>query len=191
MKLRTNRITKVVFAMPAWFICSVVLLSNDVWAQDSTTAEEPEAPVKAKPVKHSFQSIWIIDNQTTLVPVKGTFEMDFMHRFGAWNNGYQDFWGLFAPSNIRLGASYAPINKLNVGLGVTKTTAAVIPKAGISAVEGPLWDGSLKYAIITQTKDKYPVSLSYYVNAAYNTKKIRIMRSTGITVIGGLFFINC
>ena len=56
-------------------------------------------------------------------------------------------------------------------LGLRKQLLRLFPNAGISAVDGPLWDGSLKYAIITQTKDKYPVSLSYYVNAAYNTKK--------------------
>src|ERR1043166_9096169 len=150
MKLTIKRIAKVLFGMPALLICLSVLVSSDVQSQDSTNAEEPAAPVKAKPVKHGFQSIWIIDNQTTLVPVKGTFEMDFMHRFGTWDNGYQDFWGLFAPSNIRLGASYAPIAKLSVGIGVTKTTAGVIPKAGISAVEGPLWDGSLKTDIFSQ-----------------------------------------
>src|SRR5947207_10376356 len=117
MKLTVNRIIKVLFAKPCLFVCLSVLLNNNLQAQDSTNAEEPGVPAKAKPVKHSFQSIWIIDNQTTLVPVKGTFEMDFMHRFGTWNNGYQDFWGLFAPSNIKLGVSYVPINKLNVGIG--------------------------------------------------------------------------
>ena len=170
MKLIVNSIIKVLFAMPVLLI-GFMLLNTNAQAQDSTNAEEPAAPVKVKPLKNTFQSIWIIDNQTTLVPVKGTFEMDIMHRFGTWNDGYQNFWGLFAPSNIRIGVSYAPINKLNVGIGFAKTTAAVIPNAGISAVEGPLWDGSLKYAFITQTKDKYPVSVSYYGNAAYNTKK--------------------
>src|SRR6185369_9611382 len=174
MKLIVNRIKKVLFVMPALFICSMMLPNYKVQAQDSTNAEEPEnpeIPVKAKPLKNSFKSIWIIDNQTVLVPVKGTFEMDIMHRFGTWNKGYQDFWGLFAASNIRIGVNYAPIDRLNVGLGFTKTTAAVIPHAGISSVDGPLWDGNLKYAIITQTRDKYPVSVSYYGNAAYNTKK--------------------
>jgi Membrane bound beta barrel domain (DUF5777) len=141
-------------------------------AQDDTTAKE-EAPVvkKAKPVKNTFQSIWIIDNQTVMVPIKKTFEMDIMHRFGTVNKGYEDFWGFFAPSNIRLGFSYVPIDKLNIGIGVTKTTAAVIPNQGVSTIAGPMWDASLKYSIITQTKNKYPVSVSYYANAAYNTKK--------------------
>ena len=154
-------------------IISVCLLLNTVLlAQDDSTAvAEKIAPTKVKPVKNTFESVWISDNQTVMVPIKGTMEMDIMHRFGTWNKGYQDFWGFFAPSNIRLGVSYVPINKLNVGIGFTKTTAAVIPQAGTSSVSGPLWDGSLKYAIITQTKGKYPVSVSYYVNAAYNTKK--------------------
>lgn len=151
----------------------LLLLTPLVHAQDDSTvvAEEPTTPVKAKPVKNTFQSIWIIDNQTTLVPIKGTLEMDIMHRFGTWKNGYEDFWGFFAPSNIRIGVNYSPVNKLNVGIGFTKTTAAIVPKGTTTSVSGPLWDGNLKYSIITQTNGKYPVSVSYYVNAAYNTKK--------------------
>jgi len=159
-------------------ICIVtgLLFSGSVLkAQDSTdaaTAVETQAKAKVKPVKNTFQSNWIIDNQTILVPVKGTFEMDIMHRFGTVNKGYEDFWGFFAPSNIRLGFSYVPVKKLNVGLGITKTTAAIIPYVDKpSNISGPLWDANLKYSIITQTKGKYPVSVSYYTNVAINTKK--------------------
>lgn len=161
----------------SWLIAAALVLScilfsfNIVYAQDSTTTEESQAVIKPKPVKNTFQSIWLSDNQTILVPVKGTLEMDIQHRFGTWNNGYQDFWGFFAPSNIRIGIGYVAVNKLMIGIGFTKTTATIIPKASISSVSGPLWDGSLKYSIITQTKGKYPVSVSYYANASYNTKK--------------------
>jgi hypothetical protein len=48
MKLIVNRIKKVLFAMPALFICFMMLPNNKVQAQDSTNAEEPAAPVKAK-----------------------------------------------------------------------------------------------------------------------------------------------
>ena len=119
--------------------------------------EEATAPAKPKPVKNTFQSVWIIDNQTVMVPVKGTLEMDIMHRFGTVKKGYDDFWGFFAPSNIRLGVSYSPMNKLNVGIGITK--------------KNMIWDASAKYAIITQTPGKYPVSVSYYSNVAYDTRK--------------------
>src|SRR6185436_7080888 len=150
MKLPINK-AKSWFTMVLLFIVCTLMLNAPLMAQDSTGAEAPAAPAKIKPVKNTFQSVWISDNQTVMVPVKGTMEMDIMHRFGTWNKGYEDFGGLFAPSNIRIGVSYVPINKLNVGIGFTKTTAAVIPKASVSSVSGPLWDGNLKYSIITQT----------------------------------------
>ena len=143
------------------FLClagCLFLLQPTLKAQDSSgVAEKAISPVKVKPVKNTFQSVWIIDNQTVMVPVKGTFEMDIMHRFGTVNNGYDDFWGFFAPSNIRLGVNYAPVNKLNLGIGITKNNM--------------LWDASAKYSIITQTKGKYPVSITYYGNVAYDTRK--------------------
>ena len=151
----------------------MLLLNTVLLAQEDSTvvAEETAAPAKVKPVKNTFESVWISDNQTVMVPVKETLK---------WTSctvsvpGIKDtrIFGDFLPLPISgLGVSYVPINKLNVGIGFTKTTAAVIPQAGYSSVSGPLWDGSLKYSIITQTKGKYPVSVSYYVNAAYNTKK--------------------
>lgn len=140
-------------------ILGLVVLSFNGMAQDDSTAAAPEtpAPVKVKPVKNTFQSVWIIDNQTVMVPVKGTLEMDIMHRFGTVNKGYEDFWGFFAPSNIRLGVNYAPIQNLFLGVGLTKSNM--------------LLDGNAKYAIITQTKGKYPVSVTYFGEMAYDTRK--------------------
>ena len=164
MKLKIN-IPHRLFTLPVSLVSCLLFLQATLNAQvapppkeDSTVApEESTKPAKAKPVKNTFESVWIIDNQTVMVPVKGTFEMDIMHRFGTVNKGYQDFWGFFAPSNIRLGVSYAPINKLNVGIGITKNNM--------------LWDASAKYAIIAQTKRKYPVSITWYGNMAYDTRK--------------------
>jgi hypothetical protein len=96
--------------------------------------------------------------------------MDINHRFGLWNKGYEAFWGIFAPSNIRLGASYAPIKNLFVGIGVTKTTTATIPYALRLRQLLDRWDGSAKYSILTQTKGKSPVSVTYYGNMGFNTK---------------------
>jgi len=144
-------------------VTAVCMLNCLVFFQLTASAQDEkekttEAPVKKiKPVKNTFQSVWIIDNQTVMVPVKGTLEMDIQHRFGTVQKGYEDFWGFFAPSNIRLGVSYSPINKLNVGIGITKRNM--------------LWDASAKYSIITQTPHKYPVSVSYYANMAYDTRK--------------------
>ncbi len=136
----------------------VLLLSASLLAQDSTqTDQEVADPVKKlKPVKNTFEGIWIIDNQTVMVPIKGTFEMDIMHRFGIVKNGYDDFWGFFAPSNIRLGFEYVPINNLMVGISITKANMT--------------WEGYAKYAILKQTKGKYPVSVTYFGDIAFDSR---------------------
>jgi Membrane bound beta barrel domain (DUF5777) len=157
MKLKT-KISNSLMALPVFLFCSLLLFQSTVQAQDEKEVKtEKPAKAKVKPVKNSFQSVWIIDNQTVLVPVKGTLEMDIQHRFGTLQKGYEDLGGVFAPSNIRLGLNYAPINKLFVGIGLTK--------------DHMLWDANAKYSIITQTKNKYPVSVTYYVNMGYDTRR--------------------
>src|SRR3954470_4020982 len=137
-------------------ISMMLIFAESAYSQDSAATEAP-AVRKPKPVKNTFESLWIIDNQTVMVPIKGTFEMDFQHRFGVVKNGYKDFFGLFASSNIRLGATYSPINKLNVGLGITKYNMT--------------WDASAKYSIIQQmTTGRWPVSITYYGNMAIDTR---------------------
>ena len=157
MKLQINKSTRQV-KLPVAIVSFLLLFQLNLMAQDSTVVtEETTVPVKVKPVKNTFQSVWIIDNQTVLVPNKGTMEMDIMHRFGVIDEGARDLFGFFEPSNIRLGMSYAPINKLFVGIGITK--------------EKMIFDASAKYSIITQTKGKYPVSITYYGNAALDSRK--------------------
>lgn len=152
-----------IFKPERWLVFTVLLLLAipvTIFGQSDSTAPvtgEVTVPKKVKPVKNTFSSIWIIDNQTVMVPVKKTFEMDIQHRFGTIDKGYKDFWGFFAPSNIRLGFSYVPIDRLNIAIGITKNNM--------------LWDASAKYAIITQTKGKYPVSATWYSNVAIDSRK--------------------
>ncbi len=156
MKLKINFASRL-FTVSVCLVSCLLLLQTTLYAQDTAAvAKESIIPARAKPVKNTFQSVWIIDNQTVMVPVKGTFEMDINHRFGTVNNGYSDFWGLFASSNIRIGVDYAPINNLYLGIGIDKYDE--------------LWDGSAKYAIIKQTKGKYPVSITYYGDLSFDSR---------------------
>lgn len=108
-------------------------------------------------VGNTFESIWLIDNQTVTVPLKNTFEFDILHRFGTIKNGYSDLWGLYAPSNIRMGFGYTPIRNLMVGVGLTK--------------DRMLWDVNLKYAILSeQGRRPSPVSVTYYGVMAADTR---------------------
>ena len=120
--------------------------------------ETAETKTKPRPERNTFESIWLIDNQTVMVPIKGTFEMDIHHRFGVITNGYDDFWGLYAPSNMRIGLNYVPLENLQIGFGFTK--------------ERKLWDFNAKYALIKQARsDGSPVSVTYMVNAAIDTRE--------------------
>ena len=129
-----------------------------LFAQELEMSPTEKAPRKL--AKNTFESVWIIDNQTVMVPIRGTLEFDILHRFGKVNNdGDFDLFGLFAPSNIRMGLSYTPINNLQVGVGLTK--------------DRTILDGSLKYAILKQTADSWamPVSLTYYGNMGVDLKE--------------------
>jgi hypothetical protein len=149
--------TKNWFVRPAMLMLCLFLLNGIILGQDSSGNEQtPVAAKKIKPEKNTFGSIWIIDNQTVMVPIKGTLEMDIMHRFGTIKNGYKDFLGFFAPSNIRLGFEYVPINNLMVGFSITKANMT--------------WEGYGKYAIIKQTKSKYPVSVTYFGDISLDTR---------------------
>ncbi len=125
-------------------------------AQDS--AAVPEKVVKKKSyAKNTFEGNYIIDNQTVMVPVKGTFEFDISHRFGTVNNGFTDLFGLFAGANMRLGFSYTLIKDLQLGFGVSNYNTQV--------------DGNVKYAILKQTRDNaMPVSITYFGSVAMDTR---------------------
>ncbi len=126
----------------------LLLINNYLFAQDSSAVITPVS--KVKPVKNTFGSVWLMDNQTVMVPIKGTLEFDIQHRFGTVNNGAKDLFGLFAPSNIRLGINYAPIKNLFAGIGITKERMQL--------------DINAKYSILKQTPKKVPVSISYFTN---------------------------
>lgn len=132
---------------------SAAFIAGGLLAQDAT---ETKKPTKTKPVKNTFESVWLMDNQTVMVPIKGTLEFDIQHRFGTIDNGKEDIWGIFAPSNIRLGINYSPINKLFLGAGLTKERTQI--------------DLNAKYSLLQQIPGKMPVSLTYFGNMVIDAR---------------------
>lgn len=132
-------------------LCGFLAIGFNSIAQDN-------AETKKEYVRRTFDGNFLIDNQTVMVPSKQVFEFVIQHRFGVVNNGYKDFYGIYAPSNIRLGFSYTPISNLQVGFGFTK--------------EKMMWDGNVKYAILKQSKvGGLPFSATYYGNFAVDTRE--------------------
>ena len=139
----------------------IVLVLSSTFVFGQKDADVSAIPILSRGIQrvgNTFESVWLIDNQTTQVPLKKTGEFDIQHRFGTVKNGYSDLFGFYAPSNIRIGLSYVPINNLMLGFGFTK--------------DRMLWDYFAKYAILHEKNQggNSPVSLTYFVNMGLDTR---------------------
>ena len=113
--------------------------------------ENVNEKVKEKLERPAFESSFIFDNPTNVLFNKNTLEVQMSHRFGLFNGGTNDLVGFWAPSNIRIGLSYAIHERLTLGYGTTKFDR--------------LQDFNWKVGILRQTRsNKMPLSVSYYGN---------------------------
>ena len=104
----------------------------------------------SKPVRFTFGTTTLIDNNTTETPYKGGLELEIKHRFSQIQN-YHNLFGIYGSANTRIGLNYGITDRIMIGAGTTK--------------DNKLQDIQWKYLILRQTEDnKMPVSLSYYGN---------------------------
>jgi len=112
--------------------------------------EEAPATEKSKPVRFTFGTGTLIENQTVATPYKGGLEFQIHHRFSLIEN-IDNLFGIYGAANTRLGLNYGITDRLMVGAGTTK--------------DYKLQDLQWKYLILQQTEDNsMPLSLSYYGN---------------------------
>ena len=132
-------------------LVSLGLFQSAVFAQtDSTIQETPEVIID-EPVRNTFSSSTLIDNQTVMTPLKGGIEFVIHHRFGDMTT-IKDLFGLYGASNIRLGFNYGITDKIMVGFGTER--------------DHKMQEFLIKVALLKQTKsNKIPVSVTYYANA--------------------------
>ncbi len=110
-----------------------------------------------KPVRSTFETTLLIENQTVESPYQGGLQFQIQHRFGTVKNGITDIFGIYAPSNIRLALDYGITDRLMLGVG--------------STANYKLQDLQWKYSILHQTRaGKVPVSLSYYGNVVLDAR---------------------
>jgi len=116
-------------------------------------AQDAEQKPKERPVSGTFENGVLIDNQTIIIPAKGSLEMELGHRFGTIKNGSDDLWGLYAPSNIRIGLNYSVRDYLLIGVGAVK--------------DRKLFDLRIKWNVLHQTRsNSMPVAITLYGNVA-------------------------
>lgn len=116
----------------------------------SLFAQQDSTSGKSKPVRFTFGTSILIENQTGATPYKGGLEMEIHHRFSLIKN-YHDLFGIYGSANTRLGLNYGITDRLMIGAGTTK--------------DFKLQDIQWKYQILQQNEDNsMPVSVSYYGN---------------------------
>ncbi len=119
----------------------------------STHAQDDQG---RKPVRSPFASTMLVDNQTIVTPFAKTGEFIIHHRFGLIED-ITDLYGIYAPSNIRLGFNYGITEKIMVGIGSEKNNK--------------LQDIQWKYRFLDQTRDgKIPLSMAYYGNMSIDAR---------------------
>jgi hypothetical protein len=135
-----------------FLVLTLSLLIFPLFAQEETQTKEP-----SKPVRFTFGSALLIDNQTVATPYKGGLELEIQHRFSLIKN-YHDLFGIYGSANTRIGLNYGITDRLMVGAGTTK--------------DYKLQDIQWKYLILQQTEDNsMPVSVSYYGNVVADLRK--------------------
>ena len=132
-------------------IIFIILLSFSSmlsFAQDVTT-EATGAKEKDYPVSATFESSYLIDAQTVVIPDKKTLEFAIEHKFGSIENGHSNLWGIYGSSNIRLALDYVPFKNFQIGAGITKRYMTT--------------DLNAKWTVLQQTrKNTIPVSVALY-----------------------------
>lgn len=135
-----------------FIVLTLSLFLLPVFAQETTPTDDA-----SKPVRFTFGSTILIDNQTVATPYKGGLELDIQHRFSLIEN-YHNLFGIYGSANTRIGLDYGITDRLMVGIATTK--------------DYKLQDIQWKYLILQQTEDnKMPVSVSYYGNFVADLEK--------------------
>lgn len=135
-----------------------MIANAGIIAQEEQQAAKP----KDRPVRSPFESGYLIDNQTTVIPSPKTLEYIIQHKFGNMNNGLTDLFGIYAPgANIRMGLNYVPYKNVQVGYGLTRLNMYS--------------DFSVKYTILEQTRrNTIPVAVALFGTMAIDGRNEKV-----------------
>lgn len=150
MKLENSLIKKslLLFLLSTSTVVFAQAQTEEATPPPAPAAEEATPPPSNEPIKGTFENGVLINNQTVEGPSRNSIDFIIQHRFGVVES-HEDLFGLFAPSNIRLGVNYGITKSLSVGAGVTKNKK--------------LYDFQWKYILLRQTSPGgMPVTVTYF-----------------------------
>ena len=103
----------------------------------------------------AFQSLKIINLESTKLAAKGDFYFIVAHRFGSIENGFENFFGL-DDANTQLKFLY----------GVSKWLTIHVSRSGFQKT----YEGALKYRLMPQEVNGFPFSIVGFSSLAVNTE---------------------
>jgi len=116
----------------------------------NTLAQDDEA------VWPIFETVTLVDNATTYVPMKGSKNLEIQHRFSDIKE-IADIYGIYGSANTRIGFSYSITDKIMLGVGTTRSYMQQ--------------DLNWKYNFMQQTSsNSRPLSLAYVGNAVLDAR---------------------
>lgn len=142
MKLMNIKLNKLIFVTA--LICNTMII---------TAQEEKDT----RPVPETFNATTLINTHTNIVPAAKGLEFVLQHRFGSFDNGIEDIFGIYGASNIRMGFNYGIADNLMLAFQTEKNNK--------------LQEFQVKYNILNQTRSgSMPVTLTYFSNMAISSK---------------------
>ena len=144
---------KIVFPI-VFFVCQFGIVFSQENPDDLLKMLE-EKP-KKEFTTATFKTTRLINFHTVEVLSKRSLDFRISHRFGDFNSGAYNAWGIDGGANIRLALEYCHGSRLMFGLGRTSSKKIV--------------DGFLKYRLLRQTNSegRIPVSVTLF-SSMYNT----------------------
>lgn len=111
-----------------------------------------------EPVIATFKGTRLINQHTIEVGGRRTLDFRIAHRFGPFNSGAYNFWGLDGGASIRMSLEYSYDGRLQFGLGRSSTEKT--------------YDTYLKYRLLRQNKNNsMPISVTLFSGMYYTNVK--------------------
>jgi hypothetical protein len=138
-----------------------IVFTSNVKAQETDPMKllMDMAPTDIKePVTATFKGTRLVNQHTIEVGGKRTLDFRIAHRFGPFNSGAYNFWGLDGGASIRMSLEYSYDGRLQFGLGRSSTEKT--------------YDSYLKYRLLRQNKNNsMPVSVTLFTSLYYTNLK--------------------
>lgn len=134
-----------------------------VHAQDDLLESLNATPAKKKDyTTATFKATRLINSHTLEVVGKRSLDFRIAHRFGPFNSGYYNWYGLDGPATIKISLEYSFDGRLMFGVGRSSLQK--------------LYEGFLKYRLLKQTVNgRTPVSITLLTSMNINQQKQEVL----------------